>query len=72
MTPDEVSEKLCQEFVGEMDSVTLAEGISMRDAARVCREIASEFRERANCLDEEAAVADVAAEDAEEAADLPD
>lgn len=54
---DDVSEELCQRFLNEADSVTLEANISFVDAARIYREIAAEFNDRARMLDEEAAAA---------------
>lgn len=54
MTADEISENYMQEFVSTLDRITLQEGVSRRDTARIYREIATEFRDRANQLESEA------------------
>ena len=54
MTGDDISEKACQDIVSMIDTITLRHDISLRDTARIYREVASECRERAAGLDAEA------------------
>lgn len=51
---DGLSEQICNEITSDVDRWTLDAGLSRRDAAQIYREIASECRDRANGLDEEA------------------
>lgn len=53
-TADAISEELSEKFVNEMDETTLEQGVSLSDAARIAREIAGAFRDRAQQLAEEA------------------
>ena len=55
---EKLSEDLAQEIVNMVDSRTLKAGLSLRDAAQTCREIASELRQRADGLDSEAEASD--------------
>jgi hypothetical protein len=54
MTRDDLSDELCQEVVRLVETRTLDEGISLRDAAQICRELAAECRDRAAGFEEEA------------------
>lgn len=58
---ESLSDRLCHETITRIDSETLEAGLSLRAAAQLYRELASECRDRAAGLDEEA--------DANEAAD---
>jgi len=54
MTRDELSEIVCQELLETVDKRTLDEGLSLRDTARIYRDIAAACRDRADGLDDEA------------------
>jgi 3,4-dihydroxy-2-butanone 4-phosphate synthase len=54
MTQEELSEQLETQFIAEVEASTLKEGLSMRDAAQICRDLASAFRQRAEGFEEEA------------------
>lgn len=54
MTADELSEQLSEDVSNQIDRETLREKLSRREAAQICREVASALRERANGLDTEA------------------
>ena len=51
---EKLSEDLAQEFVNIVDARTLRAGLSRREAAQTCREIASELQYRADALEREA------------------
>lgn len=51
---EKLSEDLAVMIVNMADQATLAEGLSRREAALTCREIASELAQRADALDSEA------------------
>lgn len=57
-TADAISEELCEKFVNDMDETTLEQGLSLSEAARIAREIASAFQDRAASLAEEAELAE--------------
>lgn len=54
MTQEELSEKLCQDLVNQIDALTLDHGLSLSQAAQTYREVASEMTSRAQQLEEEA------------------
>lgn len=53
MTKDELVELVAQDTISTIEKESLDSGMSLSDAAVVCREVASELRARADQFDEE-------------------
>ena len=54
MSKESLFDELSEEFTGIVDSRTLRDGMSKRDAAELYRDLAGEFRMRAEGLEDEA------------------